>query len=90
MSCELQFSFGSVHFLDISIKNSLARNNVFMACNNSHDAVYSAARIEFEHDAFFSFLSVAPSKRFMDPTPLAADPGICLQRHSHFEFVKST
>ena len=42
---------------------------------NSCNAVYSAARLEFQHDSFFSFVSVSPSQRFMDPTPLAADPG---------------
>jgi hypothetical protein len=40
--------------------------------------VYSAARSEFEKDAFFAFLSILPSQRFMDPTPLAADPGTWL------------
>jgi len=40
--------------------------------------VYSAARLEFEKDSFIAFLSISPSQRFMDPTPLAADPGTSL------------
>ncbi len=37
--------------------------------------MYIAARAEFESRASFAFLSVPPSQRFMDPTPLAPDPG---------------
>lgn len=43
--------------------------------HDTHDTVYSAARMEFDKDSFISFLSISPSQRFMDPTPLAADPG---------------
>ena len=46
-----------------------------LSCKVLLDAVYSAARLEFEKDSFFAFLSVLPSQRFMDPTPLAEDPG---------------
>lgn len=53
----------------------LKRNAILFLCCNSWFKVYSAARLEFETDAFMSFLPIAPSQRFMDPTPQAADPG---------------
>ena len=50
-----------------------------MSLDNPRDTVYFAARLEFQNDVFFSFVSVSPSQRFMDPTPLAADPGALSQ-----------
>ncbi len=46
-----------------------------LSCTVLLDAVYSAARLEFAKDSFLAFLSYLPSQRFMDPTPLAEDPG---------------